>query len=85
MTTGESWTYLMYDLSARPSWAFNCTDAPRWSDDPPTGCGNPLAAQALLLSFTLLVSFIMMNLFVAVVLGECARAELWGWHCVVMW
>ena len=69
LTTGESWQYMMWDLSQSQSWVFNCTDTPRWDSNPPDGCGDPVSAQGLLLSFTLIVSFIMMNLFVAVILG----------------
>ena len=73
----------MFDLSAQQSWIFNCTDNPQWNDDPPVGCGSPFAAKGLLLSFTLLVSFIMMNLFVAVVLGARWCDEI-GCGCDVM-
>lgn len=54
---------------------FNCSDDPQWHDDPPTGCGNS-SAYLIFLSFTLIVSFVMMNLFVAVILGARLRA---GW------
>jgi hypothetical protein len=68
-STGESWNYLMADLAqANEPPLFYCTDDPQWNDDPPTGCGSA-ASYIILLSFTLIVSFVMMNLFVAVILG----------------
>ena len=70
-STGEAWNYLMADV-AQPNEPplFVCSENPQWNDDPPTGCGSG-AAYTVLLSFTLIVSFVMMNLFVAVILGVC--------------
>jgi hypothetical protein len=43
----------------------------RWSDPEPSGCGTGLA-YVFFISFTLIVSFVMLNVFVAVVLEQFA-------------
>lgn len=59
----------MYDLCVQDGVnGAVCNPDPLWSDDPPTGCGDPMTAQLWFLSFTLVVSFVMVNLFVAVII-----------------
>jgi hypothetical protein len=38
-----------------------CNPNPKWNDDPPTGCGDPITAQVWMLSYTMVVSFVMVN------------------------
>lgn len=63
MITGESWNGLMYDCMVEYP---RCDDDNNPNND--YGCGNPLAAYMYFYSFMILGSFIMLNLFLAVVL-----------------
>lgn len=65
----------MYDMGVQPTALVTCTEDPSWNESPPSGCGDPVAAQVFMFSYTLFVSFIMMNLFVAVVLGAQRRTR----------
>ena len=92
-TTGEAWVYIMSDLGtvdpacdadlmSKP-WSYKQQFCGFSSDEdclPVPGCGNPVAATVFYESFTLLVSYIFMNLFVAVILegfneAECVHAR----------
>ena len=73
----------MYDMSVQPSVLRACNPSPNWNDDPPAGCGDPFSAQVFMFTYTLFISFIMMNLFVAVVLGARWCDEI-GCGCDVM-
>ena len=59
----------------------------RWSDPYPNGCANPAAALFFFDSFIILVSYAMLNLFVAVVIeqfGEvCGAVSATGKSCVL--
>jgi hypothetical protein len=63
-----------------------CDPSPAWNSWPPNGCGSAATAQLYMLSFTVLVSYVMMNLFVAVILSTCAGLPAWapsfGGYCV---
>lgn len=73
--TGEAWDACMHDLASRPA---GCVDEPPYDPTmcgfsnavdctPLNGCGNPIAF-AFFCSFTLLVTYVMLNLTIAVIL-----------------
>ncbi|RLN96091.1 hypothetical protein BBJ28_00027013 [Nothophytophthora sp. Chile5] len=73
--TGEAWNYCMHDLA---SSAAGCVDDPPYDPTmcgfndfdgctPLNGCGNPVS-YAFFCSFTLLVTYVMLNLTIAVIL-----------------
>lgn len=73
--TGEAWDYCMHDLASKSD---GCVDDPPYdpsmcgfsdADDcvPLNGCGNAIA-YAYFCTFTLLVTFVMLNLTIAVIL-----------------
>jgi hypothetical protein len=79
-STGEAWNGIMYDAADQSPGCRNLADIPYaqkahlcgYNPDPHTcvpidGCGNP-AAFAFFMSFTLFVTFVFLNLFIAVVL-----------------
>jgi len=75
-STGENWNGLMYDAMVTE----DCVDDPQWDPNtcdfvgsyadcvPINGCGSA-SAYIYFLSFTTLVTFIMLNVFIAVVLS----------------
>ena len=62
-STGENWNGLMADLAVESE----CNPDPRWDDETPTGCGTP-AAVPFFYTYELLVSFVALQIFVAVIL-----------------
>jgi hypothetical protein len=62
--TGEDWNALQAELSVRT----DCTDNPRWDDPVPRGCGDSAAALSFFITFTLMVSFVLLNLVVGLLL-----------------
>eukprot|EP01029_Cantina_marsupialis_P023747 TRINITY_DN5981_c0_g2_i1.p1 TRINITY_DN5981_c0_g2~~TRINITY_DN5981_c0_g2_i1.p1 ORF type:complete len:1476 (+),score=490.12 TRINITY_DN5981_c0_g2_i1:408-4430(+) len=67
--TGESWNGIMYDLAEEPS---GCISDPQyiyalgeWEDG---GCGDPTFSYIFWLSFTLVITFVLLNVFIAVIL-----------------
>lgn len=73
-STGEGWNSVMYELAASPD---GCTTEPLWSDEVPRGCGSEVAFP-FFISFTLLVAFVMLNVFIAVILegfSDMSEAE----------
>ncbi|KAE8884912.1 hypothetical protein PF003_g31106 [Phytophthora fragariae] len=80
--TGESWDHCMYDLASSTS---GCVSDPPYDPDmcgfnnsedckPLNGCGNPVA-YIFFCSFTIIVSYVMLNLTVAVVLEGFASSQ----------
>jgi len=86
-STGENWNGIMYDLTNRD----NCVDDPTFDSSvcgfgygrqdencvPINGCGN-FAAYPFMLSFTVAVTFVMLNLFIGIIIdgfGESSSAE----------
>lgn len=74
-TTGENWNGMMHSLAANPP---GCVDDPPYQSNmcgfndtegciPINGCGNK-AIYIYMLSFTLLVTYVMLNLSIAVIL-----------------
>jgi len=79
MSTGESWHELMYDAMRTQDYAFDCYDldyeemmvlaAERGEDKPvPMSCGKPVAALLYFISFMIIMSFVLLNLFIAIIL-----------------
>eukprot|EP00753_Platysulcus_tardus_P018827 PLAT7020.31.p2 GENE.PLAT7020.31~~PLAT7020.31.p2 ORF type:complete len:315 (-),score=176.44 PLAT7020.31:71-982(-) len=80
-STGESWNGIMHDCAAvlascDVSPAFDATVCGFSTDAvnciPLNGCGSPVA-YAYFISFTLIVTFVMVNLFIAVILDQFAE------------
>ncbi|KAE9244476.1 hypothetical protein PF004_g5659 [Phytophthora fragariae] len=80
--SGESWDHCMYDLASSTS---GCVSDPPYDPDmcgfnnsedckPLNGCGNPVA-YIFFCSFTIIVSYVMLNLTVAVVLEGFASSQ----------
>ena len=73
-STGEAWNYLMWDLSVTT----DCTPDPAYDEKvcafnnyaegciPIDGCGTPVAFP-FFVSFTLLITFIMLNMFIGII------------------
>lgn len=75
MATGESWQAIMYDCSRPKSVIFDCMDKMKYEDffdkdgnQDLKGCGNELTAIIYFISFMIIVSFIFLNLFIAIIL-----------------
>ncbi|CDW82939.1 voltage-gated ion channel superfamily [Stylonychia lemnae] len=71
--TGESWNYIMNDCARTSTILFDCKNDPSYSDyvnngEVTLGCGDPTQAYAFFMSFTMLVSMIFLNLFIAIIL-----------------
>jgi len=75
-STGENWNLIMYELVNTEG---GCKDDPQWDDPEPMGCGVS-SAYVYFFSFILLVGFVMLNVFIAVILGA-----LWGCCHVCCW
>lgn len=80
--TGESWDYCMHDLAARTD---GCVDDPPYDPTmcgfnnsegciPLNGCGNSVTF-AYFCSFTLLVTYVMLNLTIAVILEGFSASQ----------
>ena len=82
MATGESWQAIMYDCARKRSILFECVSKPEYADmyNKETkeleieGCGDPVLAYVYFLSFMLTVSFIFLNLFIAIILESFASS-----------
>jgi hypothetical protein len=72
MSTGESWHELMYDCARPKSITFECNENVTYEKDIKfgkiNGCGNPAAAFIYFISFMVMVSFIFLNLFIAIII-----------------
>jgi hypothetical protein len=62
--TGEDWNALQSDLANTE----DCSNNPSWDDSFPRGCGSPVAALIFFVSFTVTVSFVLLNLVVGLLL-----------------
>ncbi|EGB04872.1 hypothetical protein AURANDRAFT_31778, partial [Aureococcus anophagefferens] len=81
--TGENWNGFMHDVARRPA---HCADDPEYDDDvcafngdapgcvPVDGCGSTLI-YPYLLSFSIVVAFVFVNLFIGVVLEGFNSAD----------
>lgn len=71
MATGESWHELMYDCARQKSIVFECLDTQDYFSMKEFGrmeCGNQPIAYAFFISFMIIVSFVFLNLFIAIIL-----------------
>jgi hypothetical protein len=71
MSTGESWHELMYDCARSRTITFECKTIQTYDElqeDGVQGCGSPIAAYTYFISFMVVVSFIFLNLFIAIIL-----------------
>ena len=76
MATGESWHAIMFDCARQKSVIFDCKVDPQYGDlyNPETGeletpgCGNKFTATLFCVLFMFVVSFIFLNLFIAIIL-----------------
>lgn len=76
--TGENWPYLMADLSRQRSITFQCLESQSYSEvqtDGIRGCGEPLAG-VFFPFFQNFMSFVMLNLFSAIILEGFQRELL---------
>ena len=70
MATGEAWNELMDDSGRKFSLLFQCTEDPDYNEIKAhgiNGCGNSFA-YPFYISFHLFVTFIFLNLFIAIIL-----------------
>jgi len=74
MSTGESWHEIMFDSLRPRSVIFECKDSETFAEregGEPNVCGDP-NAKIFFISFMILVSFIFINLFIAIILESFA-------------
>ena len=76
--TGESWNGIMHDLM------INDVESPRQCSGatPPATCGNPFAAILYFVSFTVLATFMLLNLLIAFVLQNFSNKLSAGPKCI---
>jgi hypothetical protein len=80
MSTGESWHELMYDAGRRKSTTFYCVDESEITYEQIAkkeilGCGKDIAAKIFFISFMVMVSFIFLNLFIAIIIEGYERSQ----------
>ncbi len=83
ISTGEAWNDIMFDCSRGRSVNHSCDDSVSYdllvqNDFVVTGCGSTATAVFYFLSFMIIVSFIFLNLFIAIILegfGDSNNAE----------
>lgn len=77
MSTGESWHLLMYDCARPRSIIFDCEESPTYEQmlplvdgmlSNPKGCGSRGTSYLYFMSFMIIVSFVFLNLFIAIIL-----------------
>ena len=79
MATGEAWNEIMYDAIRQPSPTFSCESTvnyeviQQYGGEAP-GCGTYFA-YPFFLSFQLIVTFIFLNLFIAIILDGFAESK----------
>jgi len=82
-STGEGWNLLMWDCGRPNEVNFSCKSSQTYdqieaNDGVPEECGNAAAAYLYFVSFTLIITFIFLNLFIAVILqgfGDASASE----------
>lgn len=72
-STGEAWNEIMADTSRYHSFLFVCEYEPTYDDYASNnfetvGCGNFYVGSVFFVSFLLIVTFIFLNLFIAIIL-----------------
>ncbi|CDW82972.1 voltage-gated ion channel superfamily [Stylonychia lemnae] len=71
--TGENWNELMKSLMDKNSIEYNCIENPTYddylkNDKVPVGCGDYWSSVIYFISYQLLVTFVFLNLFIAIIL-----------------
>ena len=82
-STGEAWNNIMWDAARQKSLLFDCVENQTYEDyisngSKAVGCGNNISALIFFSSFTIVVTFVFLNLFIAIILGgfgESSEAE----------
>ena len=75
MSTGESWHEIMYDSIRSKSITFDCSEDLSFKErngEDPIVCGPGGASRFYFITFMILVSFIFINLFIAIILESFA-------------
>ena len=78
-STGEAWNYIMNDCARSKSVIFDCVEDPSYKEIQanggiPHGCGSPVSL-VFFVSFLLVVTFIFLNLFIAIILEGFAKTN----------
>ena len=71
MATGESWHEIMFDCGRQKSITFDCyydITYEQIAKNGIEGCGSPAAANFYFISFMVIVSFVFLQLFIAIIL-----------------
>ena len=71
MATGESWHEIMFDCGRQKSITFDCfydITYEQIKEHDISGCGSPMAANIYFISFMVIVSFVFLQLFIAIIL-----------------
>ena len=77
ISTGESWNSLMFDCGRQRSIDYECVVEQTYEEqqrDGIQGCGNMLSSRAFFISYMLLIPFIFLNLFIAIILEGFEKA-----------
>jgi len=75
MSTGESWHEIMYDSIREKSVIFDCSDELTYKERDgaePVVCGPGGVSRFYFVTFMVVVSFIFINLFIAIILESFA-------------
>ena len=78
MSTGEAWNDIMFDCARERSIIFDCVSEQSFEEmerDGINGCGQKGPAIFYFLSFMLIVSFIFLNLFIAIILEGFSKSQ----------
>ena len=73
ISTGEAWNDIMFDCARERGITFQCVNDPSYEEiiangGEPNGCGSQVSAFLYFISFMVIVSFIFLNLFIAIIL-----------------
>jgi len=73
MSTGESWHEIMYDSTRQRSLTFDCLEEQSYEERMKSGgdpevCGGGSLFNIYFITFMIIVSFIFINLFIAIIL-----------------
>jgi|TARA_B110000305_G_scaffold241048_1_gene313602 hypothetical protein len=71
MATGESWHEIMFDCGRKKSVTFDCYENISYEQiakEGILGCGSTVAANMYCISFMVVVSFVFLQLFIAIIL-----------------
>ena len=75
-STGENWNYLMNDAARSSSIDFPCVQSQSYlqrQENGVQGCGSPVISNLYFISFQIYVTFILLNLFIAIILEAFSK------------